>query len=41
MCKHFEGNRAKVRQQAAVFALDYLKECIQTFENSCEMEKKA
>ena len=41
VCKNFEGNRAKVRQQAAVFALDYLKECIQTFENSCEMEKKA
>ena len=40
VCKRFEGNRAQVRQQAADFALDYLKECIHIFENSCEMEKK-
>ena len=38
--KRFEGNRAQVRQQAADFALDYLKECIHIFESSCEMEKK-
>ena len=40
VCRHFEGNRAQVRQQAAEFALAYLKECIQTFEKGCEMEKK-